>query len=236
MKWSFGIITDGHQWNRVREICYSIREEDNGYYDDQIIVVGGTDMPISIDDFYGVIHIPFNETEKKGWITKKKNIIAKIALHNNICLMHDYVILQDGWHKGFEDYGDDWLTCMTHVHNKNGSRFRDWCVIYNDAWMKPPIDDQEPPKNAPPGLMMDWSTRGHERWQYYSGAYFCAKKKVMEKVPLDETRLWGQGEDVQWSRLVYKEYGSEVFQFNPYSDVKFLKQKDNAPWQRLSEL
>jgi hypothetical protein len=150
--------------------------------------------------------------------------------------MHDYVALQPGWLKGFEEFGDDWLTCMTKVENANGQRFRDWCVIYNDAWMNPPIDKQSPPEKYPPGMLMRYSTTGHERWQYYSGAYFCAKRSVMTEVPLDESRYWGQGEDVQWSRLVFEKYGPEAFNMNANSTVKFLKYKESAPWERLPQL
>jgi hypothetical protein len=121
---------------------------------------------------------------------------------------------------------------MHRVLNADGSRYRDWCVIYNDAWMDPPIDFEEP-SEIHPGRMMNYTTRGHERWQYYSGSYFCTKRKILLDVPLDETRIMGQGEDVQWSRLVYKKYGSGVFTMNPYASVKLLKYKPPVPWQGL---
>jgi len=237
MKWTFGIITTGTEQARLLEVIRSIVEE---VPEHQIIVVGGEkegeDHEALVNVVGNVFHVPFDEKKKDGWITRKKNLITGYADHDNICYLHDYVALQPGWLAGFEEFGEEWLTCMTCVQNANGSRFRDWCVIYNDAWMKPPIDKEEPPKEHPPGMLMRYGTTGHERWQYYSGAYFCAKKSVMLEIPLDENRVWGQGEDVQWSRLAYAKYGPEVFKMNANSSVKFLKQKDPAPWERLPQL
>ena len=229
MKWTFGIITAGDQWGRVGLVCESIRRESD---EDQIIVVGGSKAPIDLVVKYDLLHIPFDESKNKAWITRKKNVIAEIALHDNICLLHDYVALNSGWRAGFEVFGEDWLTCMTPIINQDGKRFRNWCVIYNDAWMVEPIDSQEPPQEHP-GRLLDYATRGHERWQYYSGAYFCTKRWVLRDVPLDESRCWGQGEDVQFSRLLYAQFGQDVFKLNTQSSVRFLKQKDQAPWEKL---
>jgi hypothetical protein len=60
---------------------------------------------------------------------------------------------------------------------------------------------------------------------YFSGAYFVAKKKVMLEIPLDETRGWGEGEDVVWSAAFTRKY---EFSMNPLSSVALLKQKDRA--------
>ena len=96
--------------------------------------------------------------------------------------------------------------------------------------MYPPIDEQKPPENRP-GKLIPYDQKPNPRWQYYSGAYFCSKKSVLLEVPFDEARAWGQGEDVQWSRLIYQRYGADVFKFNQYSITKFLKQKERAIWE-----
>lgn len=225
-KWTIGFITAGTQDDLLRQGIDSVRREAP---DAQLIVVGGEGYDVDL-------HVPFDESKKAQWITRKKNIITGHAMHDNICYMHDYVALEPGWLDGFKEYGDDWLTCMTKVKNQNGVRYRDWCVIYNDAWMDPPIDKITPPENSPPGRVMNYDTRGHERWQYMSGAYFCAKKQVMIEVPLDEERVQSQGEDVQHSRFLYARFGESVFQMNTLSSVKFLKQKEHAPWEYLPRL
>ena len=57
---------------------------------------------------------------------------------------------------------------------------------------------------------------------YISGAYFCAKKQFMLKYPLDETLIWGQGEDVEWS---FRSREIWNYKCNPNSIVKLLKYK-----------
>lgn len=231
MKWTFGIVTDGSVGSRVVRMIMSIVAE---VPDAEVIVVGGTKDAIQNEQPHCVVdniyHIPFAEDAKPAWITRKKNLIAQHASNNNICIMHDYVGLGPGWASGFEIFGEDWLTCTNKIQNLDGTRFRDWCVLHHDAWMYPPIDDKLPPDTVA-GSLVPYDQKPDPRWQYYSGAYFCSKKSVLIDVPFDETRSWGQGEDVQWSRLIYKTYGSGVFNFNPHSIVRFLKQKDRAHWE-----
>lgn len=235
MNWSFGIITDGSNHDRVVDIVRSIRHQDDGGKHEIVIVGGNDDRLLNMQDAH-LLYLPFDEDRYKAWITKKKNMIAQIASANNLCIMHDYVAINPGWTSGFESFGNNWLTCMTPIHNQDGKRFRDWCVIYNDAWMNPPINDEVPPE-TPPGQLLDYDvSTGHERWQYFSGAYFCVKRDVLLDVPFDEDRVWGQGEDVQWSRLLYQQYGEGVFSLNKHSSVRFLKQKDRAPWEQLAPL
>lgn len=221
--WTIGFITAGTQNALLTLGAESVRRE---VPEAQLIIVGG-ESNIDCDT-----HIPFQEDSNPGWITKKKNLIVQNSECDNIAILHDYLCLEPGWLQGVESFGYDWLTCMHKVINADNSRYRDWCVIYNDAWMNPPIDSQVPPSDLP-GRMMHYVTRGHERWQYYSGSFFCAKKQVLLEVPLNESRLIGQGEDVEHCRRLYKKYGPEVFQMNTQASVRLLKYKNPVPWQKL---
>ena len=58
---------------------------------------------------------------------------------------------------------------------------------------------------------------------YISGAYWVAKKDFMTKNKLNEQLLWGEGEDVEWSKRVRKKI---EFDFNELSTVKLLKEKE----------
>ena len=82
MNFTFGIITELGVWDGVIE---SIVSQNIPNY--EIIVVGGK-SPSS-----NVKHIPFDETYKKDWITRKKNIITSEARYTNIVYMHDYYSL-----------------------------------------------------------------------------------------------------------------------------------------------
>lgn len=230
MNWTFGIITDGKQDHLLKESIESIQRE---VPHAQLIIVGGEDKWQGMMDDY--MFIDFHDKSGNGWITRKKNLVAQNAKYDNLCIMHDYVVLGEGWYKAVKDFGEDWLTCMHCVLNADGKRYRDWCMISNDARMEPPIDKQQPPLEFP-GRLLDYNNNMWGRWQYLSGTYFCAKRKIMLTVPLDEKRYQNGGEDVQWSRLLYQEYGQKAFIMNPNTQVWLLKLKEPVPWQLLPPL
>jgi GT2 family glycosyltransferase len=237
MNWTFGIVTAGKS-PYIKDVIQSIR--DYAPKDHEIIVVGGDEYRSKISSAQDFIPsngadtwIPFDETVKKGWISKKKNIIAQHASNENICLLHDYVALVGGWAQGALKFGDDWNTCTNRILNKDGHRFRDWCIIDNDGGGGYRIDNAPLPPTA---RLLTYDHPGIPRWQYYSGAYFCVKRRVLRDVPIDEDRLWGQGEDVEWCRRVWQSYGDRSFSFNPYSVTRFLKQKERPPWEGLPPL
>ena len=238
-----GIITDGKNNDRVSRICNSIYD-----YRVQIIIIGGLECNIqdinsSITTSSGSVRrcrvinfIPFDETERPGWISRKKNLVAQIAIYNNICFVHDYVEFEDGWLDGFLkfEHDHDPLTCTNRVKNLDGSRYRDLAVIGNDSWHD--FNDGRRPFFSDPGRLLDYGVKITDdiaRWFYYSGAFFCAKKRVLLDVPIPEERLHGQGEDVLWCRQLYFKYGAKAFSFNPHSSVRFLKQKESVQWQNL---
>ena len=197
MNFTFGIITGGG--NRVPVVVKAIKDR---VPDPEIIVVGGGDTG-------GVIHIPFNEDVRHMWITRKKNLITETATHDNIVYMHDYVVLCDGWYEGFLKFGDDWDICMNVITNLDGKRYRDWVT-----WGDPGVEGLK---------LVDYHTFKKPHQLYISGAYWVAKKYVMEDEPLDDRLGWGQGEDVEWSKRVRSKYR---YVMNPHSEVSLLKQKE----------
>ena len=212
MNFTFGIITynDGA---RTQLAVRSILRED--IPDCQIIVVGG-------ENFYNderITHIPFDESIKKAWITKKKNIITENARHDNIVYMHDYFKLDKGWYQKFVQFEDDWDICMNRINafkyqHPWGYRFRDWA-----AWDDPSVCNIGGMHSC---VIMPYSYNVTKH-MYISGGYWVAKKKVMEEEPLNETLCWGEGEDVEWSKRVRVKY---KYLMNPHSAVRLTKSKN----------
>ena len=123
MNFTFGIVTySGHDGkdnlNKVNNIIDAIENENIPEY--EIIVVG---------DFAGERKntrvIKFDETVKKGWITRKKNIITEEAKHDIIVYTHDYIVPVKGFYRGWTKFGDDWDIAMNVVINGDGTRYRD---------------------------------------------------------------------------------------------------------------
>jgi len=228
MKFTFGIITYNDEARTMLVIKSILREN---IPDCQIIVVGGENLynHASIPSLLNrnITYIPFDESIKKGWITKKKNIITENAKYDNIVYMHDYVKLNQGWYNKFVEFGDNWDICMNRINSFEyqhpwGDRFRDWA-----AWDDPNLCD------VGDGIHRDEDgVLGHcvivpyaynlTQHMYISGTYWVAKKKVMEEEPLNETLCWGEGEDVEWSKRVRTKYR---YVMNPRSSVQLTKPK-----------
>lgn len=177
--------------------------------------------------------ISFDETQKPGWITKKKNIIAQVAKHDTLCILHDYYELGKEWLSGVNTYtifdNPDWFILMNRVLNKEGTRGADWLV--SPKYMEKILTDETenilmsvaPHENHAKyvcGLPYNESTLSHI--QYISGGYFLCRKEVLLNVPFDEKLAWGDAEDVEWSFRVLKQYQIE---YNYYSTIHIQKPK-----------
>ena len=212
MKWTFGIITSGNSNQSIFNIHRSILMQ--GIDDDyEIIVVGG--QPIDIE---GVSHFEFDESIKPGWITKKKNIIAQNASFENICLLHDYVYLLEGWYENFLVFGSDWDVCMNSIVNMDGQRFRDWVTGTRFCQEKDIV-------------FLDYEDHSRTSQMYVSGTYFCVKRDFLIENPIDEELAWGQGEDVEWSERILH-LGNCNYKCNPNSKVSLMKLKPNIHWYK----
>jgi len=214
MKFTIGIITspeqDGRLPVRLNRIFESIADQES-YDDTEVIIVGGRETK----NIGAYKFISFDESIKQKWITRKKNIITQNAKYDNIVYMHDYVILMPGWYKGFESFGDKFDICVTPILNLDGTRFRDWTLWPHDVEHILGMGNRK--------CLLPYDVDCFTKYMYISGAYWIAKKSVMEKFPLDETLSWGEGEDVKWSKQVRQHY---KFIMNKESPVKLLKLKE----------
>ena len=212
MKFTFGIITAGTSDESLNLVIDSIERQNIPEY--QILIVGNSQVSRK-----NTFIIPFDESVRSGWITRKKNIVTVNARYENVVYTHDYVVFEDDWYEGFLKFGDDFKICMNKFVNPDYSRFRDWVIWpHNDNFM----DSIVLPNRE---CLIPYDMTHLSKYQYISGTYWVAKKQVMEDHPLDDNLLHCQGEDVEWSKRVRYKYD---FSMNPYSTVKSLKFKDPA--------
>lgn len=228
MTFTFGIITDGTNHDRVDQVIRSILRQ--GIPTFEIIVVGGK-RPA----YPSVKHIEFNETAKHAWITRKKNLIVQQAQYENIVFMHDYLVLGPDWFDGYMKFGNQFNICINPLLNPDNSRYRDLSFfpafrhmigmgfdMRNSTELYPTV-----PNMGEHECLIPYHNYKESRelcsWMYISGAYWIAKKKVMSEFPLNESLSWGQGEDVLWSEQVKSKY---TFSFNVHSTCRLLKFKE----------
>ena len=201
MDFSFLICSINSNKEYHKTIIESIESQNIPNYE---IISIGCEIP-------GARFIEFDETIRNGWITKKKNILAKEAKYDNLVLMHDYIMLNHNWYENYK-YFEDFNVCMNPIFNYDYSRFRDWCLwaldvdkyLYNREFLLP------------------YQEKSLSKLMYISGAYFLVKKQFILDNPLNEDLLWGESEDVEWSKRVRE---ITEFKINTQSSVRLLKQK-----------
>ena len=98
--------------------------------------------------------------------------------------MHDYLLLHKNWYKGFVNFGNDFEIAMNKILNPDKSRYRDWTLWPHDSSVDEIIAD-----NA---CLLPYDVSNLSKYMYISGAYWVAKKYVMEEFPLNENLVWGK--------------------------------------------
>jgi hypothetical protein len=234
--WSFCVVTAPGNESALLSCIEAINLEFSNLENYEIIVVGDTNISVNKLDKVQVIHFSeeflslgisniyrfIRERSVKrllyrtGAICHKKNLAAKKAKYNKLCMMHDYVALEKGWRKGFDKFGEEWNISMNVINNKDGSRHRDWMSWDHPAFI-----------NRLSACLMPYDR--YNKYMYISGTYFCVKKAFFLDNLLDEKLFWGEEEDVEWSLRVRVK---TVFRMNIASKVRYLKLKslDEAPY------
>ena len=213
MDFTFGIITGGGNEIMINEIIDSIEKLNIPNY--EIVIVGSCDV-----DRNNTKLILFDENIKSKWITKKKNLITKNANYGNIVYMHDYIKFSDDWYKGQLKSGDNFKVRMDRIRTKEGRRFRDWCIWPKNGNFMDRLIGRK--------CLLPYDMKHLSKYMYISGSYWIAKKSVMVEFPLNENLVWGQGEDVLWSKQVREKY---EFNMNSYSEVKIMKPNKNIVFE-----
>ena len=216
MDWTFGIVTNGGD---IKHVIYSIRQLQIPNYE---IIVCGNHLQ-NYDIGTDVKQIPFDETIKAGWITRKKNIICQAARYEHIAMLHDYIYVHPDFYTGFLKYGSDWEFCVCQIKNLDGTRYRDYLLFPYYPWWKKlglPCNKFLIPYWMPNDYRMN-------RFMYVSGSFYIIKKQTALRFPLNETIVWGgEGEDVELCVRLANE--NVLIKMNPHSTVQFMKYKVRA--------
>lgn len=223
MDFTFGIITNQQSNKFLPEIIDSIKNLNIPNY--EIIFVGES----NIQDTENIKTIPFDESIKNAWITKKKNIITQNAKYDNIVYSHDYIKYDPDWYEGYLKYGEDFKVCCNVVLNLDNTRYMDWLwwdwpgahmANAHNIWI--PNNEQ----------MLPYTETRASKFMYVNGSYWVAKRDVMIEFPLDENRAWCELEDVTWSKQVVTKYKLSI---NTNSTVRLVKEGKGSHWKVTSE-
>ena len=217
MEWTFIICTHNPNQERVDFCIKTIEDLQIDNY--EIIVIGGNRESKKTKNA-NITFLDFDENVRPGWTTKKKNLAAKAAKFENLCIMHDYFALDYNWYNGwlqFQQENHNWDIACNPIELINGARaWTDWLTLNDPKLGK-----------ATPIEYTDWSKIS---FQYVSGGYFCIKKTYFLNNPLSEELGSHEREDVEWAERLQKTWKLVC---NKYSIVRHTKvHRDMSVWRK----
>jgi hypothetical protein len=201
MNISFGILSSDDSEN-LDLITQSIIDQKIPYF--EIINVG----PKRIDG-HNVTNIFSQELEERQWITKKKNLITKMAKYDWIVMLKDYIILEHGWYKETCEFlkNNNADIIMNVIINNRRRRCIDW------VWNNP---------NLKEGRNVNYKITNHPK-MFIPGAFVCGKRSVLSKIMFDEKIVGlNRQSDVEWSNRVLKEF---TYKFNQNAVCKIFTKR-----------
>lgn len=210
----FAFITDGNNDGFLEQGIKSILRQ--SLSDSEIIVIGNSQLKID-----GIKLIPFNETQKQSWITKKKNLVAHLSSKDILVIMHDYFAITPSWNNdGIKSLlCNDWDVCVTSILNPDGTRYRDWLLWpYSHKFLRIPFVYTL-------ANLLPYTVKDLTDFMYVNGSLLIVKRDYFLANPLDEKRSWGEGEDVEWSIRLRDSWRLKYFD---KLQILSLKNKDVA--------
>jgi hypothetical protein len=190
MNLTFGVITAFEDLPRLTEVVNSILVLN--VPNSEILMVGSyPDTQNSIPTFPGVKNLMCD-----GWITHKKNLIARLAEYETLVLLHDYFVLDPSWYQAYQEFGYDWDVCSNPQYLIGGQRhFTDWVMDVGDT-------DEHGNARLPMYYSLNYDDWTHTQRQYISGGFFLVKRQLLRDNPLNEEMKPGSPEDLEWSRRI----------------------------------
>lgn len=194
---SFCIITSGKEDHQLQKTIDSIVALNVPTY--EIIIVGGDSTTITTND--KIKWFPFDESAKAHiivdhkpgrWITRKKNLTVQYAQYDICVVIHDYLQFDSNWWIEFEKFGYHWDICVHRTVNWLGARPEGFRV------------DRHP--LLPRGCMVPYDMIDLIQYMGIQGNYQCIKRERWLEEPLNEDLLWGQAEEMEWSRRVVPKF------------------------------
>lgn len=227
--WTFGIPV-GPEEPTVLNNCVKRILELN--IDDYEIILCGTPHK-TFKYFDKVIIVGEDIPAPPVHITRKKNEIAKRSSKNNLCIIHDRVLLPLNFVDAINQFGDMFpLAGFQSIYfadygNLIPRRYSDFGVLNNsivNSSGKFYLD-----KNNLPYQMMDVGCayqhcqRSDFKLQYLTGSLYLSKRKLWSFCPQNEDYYWEEYEDIEFAlRAASKGIPSII---NPYSFTQSINSR-----------
>lgn len=227
--WTFGIPV-GPDEPTVLNKCVS-RILELGINDIEIILCG---MPHKEFKYFDKVKIVGTDiTAPPVHITRKKNEIARFATKDNLCIIHDRVLLPSNFIESMEKFGDMYpLVGFQSIYfsdyaNLIPRRYSDFGVLKHNLHGKnsPVIEDKN---NLNYHMMEAGAACQHCRrtdlsLQYLTGSLYISKRNLWLYCPQNEEYYWDEFEDIEFGlRTASKGIPSII---NPYTFTQSINSR-----------
>jgi hypothetical protein len=205
--WSFGIFTDGESNNEYHDLIVESIRKTSVLKNSEIIFIT-ENRKFSRKE--KVLYIDINSAKASERNSIKKNFFAKNAMHENLCILHDYIVLDENFGKGFDE---DWDVCSIPLVLPDGKRWWDWRV-HNHPVFGHTLSSYDCPATE---------------WHFVTGNLFMVKKEFLLENPMPETdEGWENpgSEDYEWTKSVRSFW---KYKLNKNTIAKSLKYKHIDP-------
>ena len=193
--WTFGILTSGAS-AQAAEMASAILSLDLPNV--EVIFCGP--RPAGVPNDPRVSAIDLDEPEPRGWITRKKNLIADRARFDNLCLLHDRYVITPDWADALSTYGPcySFLTFpqvyYAGVDNQFPQRYPDYQLLAQDRGIQ----------GALATSVYDADRVFHPDYDDFSETAFCcgglylARRSLWNLVRQDEALFHCEWEDISF--------------------------------------
>jgi hypothetical protein len=227
-KWTFGFIGNGKKDKFIAEQIERIKKLPLKEW--EVIICGTYNLPI---DHENVKYIHFTENDDKGWITKKKNLIAQAASYENLIILHDRYIIPEDFVEKMDEWGNDFelLGAKQFLYRSPlriyPARIQDWMM-------------------SPYGVQLDKDARWkfsyffleYTDWDilaYITGGLFIVKKSLMLKFPQDEEMFWNSPEDIKFCQdFAISGYCLRINTKLQFETVSFTHPAEEIPYRIIN--
>jgi hypothetical protein len=193
--WSFGILTAGPS-PRAAQMARAILTLDLPAV--EVIICGPP--PDGLPDDPRVRRIDLDQPEPRGWITRKKNLLAAAARYENLCLLHDRYVVTPEWADALKGYGRCYsFVTFPHVYyagteRRFPQRYPDYQVLAQTKGLD--LVRRSHVYDTNHILHPDYDDFAET--SYCCGGLYIARKTLWQRVPQDEGLFHCEFEDVSF--------------------------------------
>jgi GT2 family glycosyltransferase len=182
--WTFGMLTSGKRMAHVARFLDSIRRLCPTPW--EVVLVAPHPLDLPEDD--RVRTVVFTDRDERGWITRKKNLIAAGARYSDLLICHDRFWLDEAFFEDFAHWGFAYGLAAPRVRLPDGRRGLDWAVIgsRNRTWST--------------GALLPYLSAS--RHAYNPGGATLVRASFWRDFPWNENLFWNEHEDVELCRRV----------------------------------